>query len=77
MMQCILANGDLLPEWLEFLTLGWWIVHIVGAIVVFSLGCMCGKKCAAKCAPKDIAASAPAEPEAPADSGEGEGGEGV
>jgi len=46
----LLANGDLLPETFQFLNLGWWIVHVIGIVVVFLIGLAAGKKCAAKSA---------------------------
>ena len=66
MMNWVLANGDMLPETLEFLNTGWWIVHIVGTVVWLAVGFVLGKKSAAKAAPA-LPAAAPAEPE----SGEG------
>jgi len=63
MMHWVLANGELLPETLEFLNTGWWIVHIVGTIFWLALGFVWGKKSAAKAASTPPAATAPAESE--------------
>jgi len=43
MAQLALLNGNL-PETLEFLHLGWWVIHIVGVVVVFYIGFLTGKK---------------------------------
>jgi H+/Cl- antiporter ClcA len=37
-------GGDLLPEALEFLNWGWWVVHLVGIPLVFLIGMSVGKK---------------------------------
>ena len=44
----MLAGGEILPETLEFLNLGWWIVHVVGIALVGFVGFTMGKKCAKK-----------------------------
>jgi hypothetical protein len=39
------ANGhELLPEALEFLRWGWWVVHLIAIPVVFLIGLSVGKK---------------------------------
>jgi hypothetical protein len=42
-MSSLLMAVDL-PEPLHFLGWGWWIVHVVGIAVVFSLGMWLGKR---------------------------------
>jgi hypothetical protein len=36
------------PEPIQFLNWGWWIIHVVAIVVVFLVGTAAGKKCAAK-----------------------------
>lgn len=43
--------GLVVPEPIQFLNWGWWIIHVVGIIVVFLIGMACGKKCHAKPCP--------------------------
>lgn len=45
--------GVSIPEPIQFLNWGWWIIHVVGITVVFMLGRACGKACAAKACPAD------------------------
>lgn len=47
MIEPILGNGEILPEALEFLNWGWWVVHVVAIVVVFLIGWGVGKKGAA------------------------------
>ena len=70
MLQFLLATGGKLPESLEFLHWGWWVVHVAGLVLMFCIGCACGKKCGQKCAQAPPAA--PAEPPESTESAEGE-----
>ncbi len=42
------AEKEILPEALQFLHVGWFIVHLVAIPVVFIIGYVVGKKAAAK-----------------------------
>lgn len=48
MTYSMLADGEILPETLHFLNLGWWIVHLVGIALVGFIGFTLGKKSAKK-----------------------------
>jgi hypothetical protein len=37
--------GMSIPEPIQFLNWGWWIIHVVGITVVFLIGMTVGKKC--------------------------------
>jgi hypothetical protein len=37
--------GVSIPEPMQFLNWGWWIIHVVGITVVFLIGRAVGKKC--------------------------------
>jgi hypothetical protein len=37
--------GMSIPEPIQFLNWGWWIIHVVGISLVFTIGMAVGKKC--------------------------------
>ena len=39
--------GVVVPEPIQFLNWGWWIIHLVGIVVVFTIGMAVGKSKAA------------------------------
>lgn len=43
--------GIVVPEPIQFLNWGWWLIHAVGITVVFLIGMTVGKKCCKKQAP--------------------------
>ena len=57
MMPFVLANGELFT----FPSVSWWILHVVGVVVVFTLGCLYGQRYARKQAEKSGASAPPAE----------------
>ncbi len=44
----LLADTEILPDALQFLHVGWWIVHVIAIPVVFLIGYAVGKSKAAK-----------------------------
>ena len=52
MFDFILADADILPETLQFLGVGWFIVHIVAIPLVAYIGFAIGKKKGSGTVPK-------------------------
>ena len=38
------AAGTSLPEGLRFFTLGWWVIHLIAVVLVFSWGYRKGRR---------------------------------
>jgi len=38
------AAGAVLPEGLRFFTLGWWVIHLLGVVLVFAFAYRKGRK---------------------------------
>ena len=36
--------GTVLPDGLRFLTIGWWVIHLLGVVLVFSWGFRKGRQ---------------------------------
>ncbi|MDD4890880.1 MAG: hypothetical protein PHU85_13245 [Phycisphaerae bacterium] len=43
-MNCIVALGNLLPQSLQFLHVGWFVIHLIAIPVVFAIGFAVGKR---------------------------------
>jgi hypothetical protein len=38
------AAGGVLPEGLRFFTIGWWVIHLLGIVLVFAWGFRKGRQ---------------------------------